>query len=105
MGELKEAEDLTYSGQQAKQYLEAAKEKRDAIRAEIGKKLKDSLPRQVIPRYLRRAVWSNDREKIHQAIGRALADGWTKEEMLRQVKLISEHNIQTKEYEIEGESK
>ncbi len=92
---------LTYSGQQAKQYLEAANEKRDAIRAEIGEKLRIALPKAVIPRYLRRAVWSKDPVKIHKAIGRAKAEGWTNEEMVRQVKLINEDNQLNKEYEVQ----
>jgi hypothetical protein len=101
MGELKEAEGLTYSGQLAKQYLEAAKEGRDAIRAEVGEKLKLALPKQVIPRYLRRAVWSKDPDKIYKAVARAKSEGWTNEEMVRQVRLINEDGQLNKKYEVQ----
>lgn len=87
-------EEISYSGLQAKQYLDAAKGKRDAIRSEVGEKLKAVMPRQVIPRYLRRAVWSKDPAKIQKAITKAKAEGWTNEEMVRQVRLISEYNVQ-----------
>lgn len=102
MGELKEVEGLNYSGLQAKQTLEAAKAKRDAIKTEVGNKLREALPKQVIPRYLRRAVWSKDPVKIHKAIAKAKAEGWTSEEMKRQVRLINEDRILNQEYEVQG---
>lgn len=86
-----------YAALQVKQTIDAAKEKRDAIRGEIGEKLKEALPKQVIPRYLRRALWSKDRLKLHKAIKRARSEGWTNEEMVRQVRIISEHNEQSNE--------
>lgn len=97
-----ETPELTYMERQRLQVIETAKKKRDSIREEVGEKLKEHLPKEVIPRYLRRAIWSKDKLKIAKAIRKALADGWTKAEMLRQVRLISEHNQQAKEYETEN---
>jgi hypothetical protein len=94
-------EPLNYSGQQAKQTIEAARSKRDAIKAEVGQKLKDALPGQVIPRYLRRAVWSKNPFKIYKAVTRAESEGWTRKEMKKQVRQINEHQAQTKEYEVQ----
>jgi len=86
-----------YAALQVKQTVDAAKKKRDEIREEVGEKLKEALPKRVIPRYLRRALWSKDRLKLHKAIKRAKTEGWTNEEMTRQVRLISEYNEQSNE--------
>ena len=80
-----------YAALQVKQTVEAAKKKRDDIRGEVGEKLKEALPKRVIPRYLRRALWSKDRLKLHKAIKRAKSEGWTNEEMTRQVRLLHEN--------------
>lgn len=98
---MKEVEPLNYAGQMAKQTIDQAKGKRDAIKADLGEKLKAALPGRVIPRYLRRAVWSKDPLKIYKAVAKAKSEGWTNEEMVRQVKRINEHNVETKEYEVE----
>lgn len=86
-----------YTALQVKQTVDAAKKKRDEIREEVGEKLKEALPKRVIPRYLRRALWSKDRLKLQKAIKRAKTEGWTNEEMTRQVRLISEYNEQSNE--------
>lgn len=83
------------------QVVGVAKEKRDALRAKVGEQLRAAMPKRVIPRYLRRAVWSKDPVKIYKAIHRAKAEGWTNEEMVRQVRLISEENAINKEYEVQ----
>lgn len=92
-----------YNALQIKQGFDQAKKRRDGIRGKVEGELREAMPRQVIPRYLRRALWSKDPLKLHKSIHRAISEGWTREEMVRQVRLISEQNQQTKEYEIQTE--
>jgi len=82
---------VDYAALQVKQTVDAAKKKRDEIRGEVGEKLKPYLPKRVIPRYLRRALWSKDRLKLYKAIHRAKSEGWTDEEMTRQVRLLHDN--------------
>lgn len=89
-----------YFKRQAEQSLKGAKETRDSLRGQVAETLKKALPKQTIPRYLRRAVWSKNPVKIHKAIKRAEREGWTRKEMVRQVKAINEHNVATKKYKI-----
>lgn len=90
-----------YSAVQMKQALDSAHETRDSLKSQVAETLKKALPKKIIPRYLRRAVWSKDPMKIYKAVAKAKSEGWTNEEMLRQVKEINEHNQQTKKYEVQ----
>lgn len=99
-----EAKEPDYSERLTQQTVDRAKAQRDGVRAEVANKLKEALPGQVIPRYLRRAVWSQNAFKIYKAVARAEADGWTREEMKKQVRLIQEERVQNKKYEVQDSS-
>lgn len=85
---------IDYQGLQLKQVMEKAKSIRDGLRGKIKAELVKALPSQVIPRYLRRALWSQDKFKIHKAIKRAKDEGWSREQMIKQVKPILGQQLQ-----------
>jgi hypothetical protein len=82
-------------------FLAAAETQRDNIRDKMKDTLLEAMPKQTIPRYLRRAVWSQRPGRIHKAIGRAISEGWAKAEMVKQVKMIIGHQLENKEYEVQ----